>query len=439
MGELAESDLAADPHSDSGATIRLLRRDFEKKSKLPERLVVALTEATVIGQQQWDKARQADDFSMFLPFLSRIVELKKEEAQALGYEEHAYDALLDDYEPGEKTANVARVLAGLRDELAPLIAEIAQSERHPHTEILKKEYPVAMQEKFGKHAAAAIGFEFDRGRLDVTHHPFCCEVGPDDCRITTRYDANFFPSAFFSIMHEAGHGIYEQGLRGDHYGLPPGLACSLGIHESQSRMWENAVGRSRSFWQHFFPEAQTSFLALRDCKLDAFYFAVNQVEPSLIRVEADEATYNLHIIIRFELEQALLNGDLSPADLPGAWREKYQAYLGIEPTCDANGVMQDVHWSAGLFGYFPTYSLGNLYAAQFYDQAESELGSLDNQFAQGEFTPLREWLGEKIHRQGQCYSAAELVEKVTGKPLSHEPFMRYLRGKLAPLYGLSVT
>jgi len=436
LSELAGSDLAADPHSDAGATIRLVQREYDKKRKLPQELVVALTEATVVGQQQWDAARRAKDFAAFLPALTRIVELKREEADALGYEESIYDPLLDDYEPGEKTSNVKRVLAGLRDELAPLIAEIAASDRKPNEAILKREYPVAGQEKFGKLAAAAIGFDFGRGRLDVTHHPFCCDVGPDDCRITTRYDAHFFPSAFYSILHEAGHGIYEQGLRGGQFGLPPGLACSLGIHESQSRLGENALGRSREFWQHFLPAAQEEFSALADVALDELYFAVNTVKPSLIRVEADEATYNLHIIVRFELEQALLSGKLSPAGLPEAWREKYQSYLGIEPDNDAEGCMQDVHWGAGLFGYFPTYSLGNLYAAQFYEQADADLGGLAAQFARGEFAPLREWLGEKIHRHGQCYSAAELVERVTGKPLSHEPLMRYLKGKLEPLYGI---
>ena len=238
-------------------------------------------------------------------------------------------------------------------------------------------------------------------------------------------------------MHEAGHGIYEQGLPPEEFGLPTGEAISLGIHESQSRMWENMVGRSLAFWEHFFPEAQRRFpAALGDVDLDAFYFALNDVRPSLIRVEADEATYNLHILIRFELERAILDDQLRPADLPSAWNEKYRAYLGLLPPNDAQGVLQDVHWSAGLIGYFPTYTLGNLYAAQFFAQADADLGGLAAQFARGEFQPLRQWLNEKIHRHGQRYAAAELVQRVTGRPLEPEPLLRHLRAKLAPLYGL---
>jgi carboxypeptidase Taq len=245
------------------------------------------------------------------------------------------------------------------------------------------------------------------------------------------------PTALFGILHEAGHAIYDQGLRGEQYGLPPGTFTSLGIHESQSRMWENMVGRSRPFWQHFYPRAQTAFpAALGDVSPDDFLLAVNDVRPSLIRVEADEVTYNLHIIIRFELEQALIAGDVTAADLPGAWREKYRHYLGIEPSTDAEGVLQDIHWSGAAIGYFPTYSLGNLYAAQFFDQAKADLGDLDGQFARGQFQPLREWLVSRIHGQGRCYTAPELVERITGRPLSPEPLVTYLRGKLFPLYGL---
>ncbi len=239
------------------------------------------------------------------------------------------------------------------------------------------------------------------------------------------------------MLHEAGHGIYDQGLRTECYGLPPGEAVSLGIHESQSRMWENFVGRSQAFWQCFYGEAQRRFAgALGDVPLADFYWAINDVRPSLIRTEADEATYNLHVLVRFELEQALVADDLKCADLPGAWNEKYQHYLGIKPPNDADGVLQDIHWSAGLVGYFPTYSLGNLYAAQFFEQADRDLGGLDAQFAKGEFEPLKNWLREKIHRQGQCYAADELVQRVTGKPLAHAPLMNYLKRKYGVLYGL---
>jgi len=262
-------------------------------------------------------------------------------------------------------------------------------------------------------------------------------MGPHDCRITTRYDEHYFPMAFFGILHEAGHGLYDQGLPIEHYGLPPGSYVSLGIHESQSRLWENAVGRSRAFWQCFFPMAQQHFPdALADVSLDDFHFAINDVHPSLIRIEADEATYNLHIIIRFELERAALRGDLSVADLPAAWRDKYREYLGIEPPNDADGVLQDIHWSAGLIGYFPTYTLGNLYAAQFFQQADADLGGMAALLAGGEFGPLLAWLRDRIHARGQCYSAAELVAAVTGRPLSHQPLLDLLRSKYQPLYGV---
>jgi carboxypeptidase Taq len=437
LGELRGTDLAKDPHSDAGATIRQLQRDYDKRVKLPQSLVEELARASVLGQQAWVKARQSNDFASFAPHVEKLYRLKRQQAECLGYQDQPYDALLDDFEPGAKTAHVAQVLAGLRAELVPLVQAIIESGKKAPVEIVSREFPAAAQEAFGKAAAAAIGFDFQRGRLDVTHHPFCAGTGPHDCRITTRYDERFFNSAFFGILHEAGHGIYDQGLRTEQFGLPPGSYVSLGIHESQSRMWENLVGRSHAFWQHFFPQLQAAFpAATSGVKLGDFFWAINHVEPSLIRVEADEATYNLHIIIRFELEQALLSGDLPIADLPAAWQEKYQSYLGIAPHNDADGCLQDIHWSAALIGYFPTYSLGNLYASQFYEQADRDLGGLAAQFARGEFQPLKAWLNEKIHRRGQCYPASELVELVTGQPLSHAAAIRHLRGKLGPLYGL---
>jgi carboxypeptidase Taq len=296
---------------------------------------------------------------------------------------------------------------------------------------------VDRQEVFGQAAAAAIGFDFDAGRLDVTTHPFCSGMGPGDCRITTRYNLRHFNDAFFGILHEAGHGIYEQGLDPEQFGTPLGSAVSLGIHESQSRMWENFVGRGRPFWEHFFPRARQVFHeALRDVALDDFVFAVNDVQPSFIRVEADEATYNMHIILRFELEQALIAGDLQPADVPGAWNEKFQQSFGLTPPTDALGCLQDVHWSSGGIGYFPTYTLGNMYAAQFMDQARRDLGDLDADFRHGDFGRLKGWLNERVHRPGQRYRAGELCRRVTGQPLSPKPLLNYLRQKFGPLYGI---
>jgi carboxypeptidase Taq len=426
-----------DPHSDEGATVREMKRKYERQVKLPQALVEELARTSVLGQQAWVTARAKNDFASFRPLLEKTFQLKREAADALGYEETRYDALLDDYEPRARTSQVTKVLAALREQLVPLVVAISASGRKPKVEILERQYAVKDQEEFAKQVAARCGFDFKRGRLDVTAHPFCTNNGPNDTRITTRYDERHFPGAFFGVLHEAGHGIYDQGLRSEWYGLPPGEAVSLGIHESQSRMWENFVGRSQAFWQYFYGEAQRRFAtALGDVPLADFYWAINDVRPSLIRTEADEATYNLHVLVRFELEQALVADDLKCADLPGAWNEKYQHYLGIVPPNDADGVLQDIHWSAGLVGYFPTYSLGNLYAAQFFEQADRDLGGLDAQFAKGEFEPLKNWLREKIHKPGQCYAADELGQRVTGKPLSHAPLMNYLKRKFGSLYGL---
>ncbi|REJ66751.1 MAG: carboxypeptidase M32 [Planctomycetota bacterium] len=438
LAQLAESPLAAEPHSDTAATIRVLQRKFEKQKKLPQALVEELTRTAVMGQQTWQAAREKDDYAQFCPIVEKMFELKRQQADALGHDGCRYDALLDDFEPEESTENVDRVLRSLREELVPLVAAIAESSRRPPLELLKRRYPIETQQSFGREVATQIGFDFARGRLDESAHPFCNGLGPHDTRITTRYDEHFMPSALFGTMHEAGHGIYDQGLRTEWYGLPPGSYISLGIHESQSRMWENQVGRSEAFWRHFFPHAQRAFPeALADAARDEFYFAINNVEPSLIRVEADEATYNLHILIRFELELALIEGELKPADAPAAWNEKYREYLGIEPKNDAEGILQDIHWSFGAVGYFPTYSLGNLYAAQFFEKADEQLGGLADQFARGEFAPLRQWLQAQIHERGECYTAAELVREVTGDDLSHDALMRHLRGKLVPLYDLS--
>jgi carboxypeptidase Taq len=437
LGELATSDLAKDPHSDVGANIRQLKRNFDRSTRLPQSLVEELSRTAAIGQHVWEAARKSNDFAKFAPILEKTYELKRAQADALGYEEARYDALLEDYEPGEKASNLTTVLAKLRDALVPLVSAIRESGHHPDLSIMTRRFGIEQQTALGREVAASIGFDFNRGRLDVTAHPFCTGLGPHDHRLTTRYQENLLTSALFSTMHEAGHGIYEQGLPVEQYGLPAGEAVSLGIHESQSRMWENLVGRSKAFWQHFYPRVQGTFPGLLDdVSLDAFYFAINDVRPSLVRVEADEATYNLHILVRFELEQALLQDEIKAKDVPMAWREKYQTYLGIEPPDDADGCLQDVHWSAGLVGYFPTYSLGNLYASQFFETADAQLGGVHAQFSRGEFSPLRNWLRENIHSFGQRYTATQLVERVTGKPLSHEPLMRHLRGKLEPLYQL---
>jgi carboxypeptidase Taq len=437
LKEVEGSDLVRNAEGVPATNVREIRRLYDRAVKLPKSLVEELARVTTRAQQVWQEARQANDFRRFQPWLETIVKLKRQEAEALGYQQDPYDALLDEYEPGATAAEIIRTFAALRAELVPLVSAITASGRGPRRDIVEREYPVNRQEVFGQAAAAAIGFDFDAGRLDVTTHPFCSGMGPGDCRITTRYNPRHFNDAFFGILHEAGHGMYEQGLEPEHYGTPAGSAVSLGIHESQSRLWENFVGRGRPFWEHFFPRARQVFLsALRDVSLDDFVFAINDVQPSFIRVEADEATYNMHIILRFELEQALLRGDLQPADVPGAWNEKFTKSFQLTPPTDTLGCLQDVHWSSGGIGYFPTYTLGNMYAAQFMEQARHDLGDLDADFRRGEFGRLKGWLNEKVHQPGHRYPASELCRRVTGKPLSHKPLLAYLRNKYTPLYGL---
>jgi carboxypeptidase Taq len=436
IGELLAQVQVA-PDSIEASNVREIQRAYDRAVKLPRELVEELARVTTQAQQVWQDARRDNDFEAFQPWLERIVKLKRQEAQAIGYEGVPYDALLDEYEPGATTAEVTRVFAELRAALVPLVAAVLESGKEPKAELLEREYPVERQAIFGQAAAAAIGFDFRAGRLDITTHPFCSTSGPGDVRLTTRYNPRHFTEGFFGILHEAGHGIYEQGLPAEHFGTPCGSAASLGIHESQSRLWENLVGRSPVFWEHFLPRArQVFFDALQDVTADDWLLAINDVRPSFIRIEADEATYNLHIILRFELEQALVSGDLHPGEVPGAWDEKFRQLLGLTPPSAAKGCLQDIHWSFGGIGYFPTYTLGNLYAAQFMEQARADLPDLDDDIRRGEFVPLKGWLNEKIHRHGQRWRACDLCRRVTGRELSPGPLVKYLHGKYAALYGL---
>jgi carboxypeptidase Taq len=450
IGELLDileaSNLTAEPRSDTAVNIREIRRGFDRRTRLPRTLVEELARTTSVAQSEWVAARSANSFAHFRPWLEKIVALKRQESACLAVSGAVgagatYDPLLDEFEPGATTAALTTLFASLRRELVPLVASIAEAARKrpapQGTPVLTRLFPRDRQKVFAEAAAAAIGFDFDKGRLDIAAHPFCTGIGPGDCRITTRYDEHQFSDAFFGVLHEVGHALYEQGLDPAHHGTPMGESVSLGVHESQSRLWENAVGRGKPFWTYWFPLAKRIFHeALSGTTLDEFHAAINQVEPSLIRVQADEATYNLHIIIRFEIEQALLSGDLSVSDLPGAWNQKFTEMLGVTPTADANGCLQDIHWSAGLVGYFPTYTLGNIFAAQLFAKARTELGGLDDSFAKGDFPPLLSWLRENIHRHGQRDRSAALVERVTGSPPDHRPLIESLRAKYAPLYDL---
>jgi len=432
------------------ACVREIRRDYERATRLPRSLVEELARAGSGAQEAWKAARRDNDFAAFAPWLTRMVELSRQKATCLGFGEggEAYDALLDEYEPGATAAQIESVFTPLGRALAELVGEIADAPSPPDDAPLTVHAPTAAQDALGRHVLGAIGFDLAAGRLDVTTHPFCEGLAPGDTRLTTRYDEAYWPGALFGTMHEAGHGMYEQGLpksathagpEGEDvplFGTPLADAISLGIHESQSRMWENFVGRSHAFWRWLLPEAGRLVPALGDHDVDAVYRAVNIVRPTLIRVEADEGTYNLHVMLRFELERAMIAGDLAVADLPGAWNERFEQLLGLAVPDDARGCLQDVHWSFGLFGYFPTYTLGNLYAAQLWEAISTANPDLDAQLASGSFAPLRGWLNEHVHAHGRRYRAWELCERVTGRPLEARPLLDWLSGKLRAVHGL---
>ncbi len=431
----------ADADDPRRANLKGIRRQVQRAQKLPAELVEAMARATTVGQQAWEAAKKANCYADFAPALQKILQLKREEAQAVGIGQHPYDSLLDEYEPGMTVQELEVIFKSLKTELVAFIGNVvAAKKKHKPSasasRILERAFPVDRQKILCQTVAASIGFDFNAGRLDETAHPFCSGQGPGDVRLTTRYNERYFNEAFFGTLHEAGHGLYEQNLPSEHYGTPLGQACSLGMHESQSRLWENQVGRSMPFWDYYYPIVQAIFPeSLGDVAKPTFFAAINDVQPSLIRIEADEVTYNLHILLRFELELALITGELSVQDLPAAWNEKFKAYFQITPENDALGCLQDIHWSAGLFGYFPTYTLGNLYAAQFMVKAKGDLADLNQRLSQGHFRLLTDWLQHNIHAHGQRYSAKELGLKVTGSPLSQHAFMHYLREKYETLYA----
>lgn len=418
--------------------IREWRRDYDRRVKLPKSLVEEMTRTAVEGRAAWVEARKNKTFSTFAPWLSKSFKLARKAADLYGHNGEPYDALLEGYEPGITSKQASEMLRDLRQRLVPLIEAVANAKRRPERKHLQGNFPLATQQAFNAEVATWIGYDLTRGGIGETVHPFCITLGPDDIRFGTRYRENDFSDALTSSLHEAGHGIYEQGLLREHFGTPLGTAVSLGVHESQSRMWENRIGRSHAFWEIWLPRAGNHFPELVKRKVDDVHFAINDIQPSLIRVEADELTYNLHILIRFELEIALLSGDLAVNDLPGAWNEKVREYLGIEVPDDTQGCLQDIHWSVGLIGYFPTYALGNIYSAQFVEAAEKDLGGFEDILRKEQPLVIRDWFNEKIHSQGRRYMPSELVEKVSGRPPSAEALTAYLSGKVKDLYGASV-
>lgn len=438
LAAIEGSELVKDRESEAAVNVREWRRLYDREVKLPRDFVEEFARTTTKSSQVWAEARKKSDFSLFAPQLEKIVELCCRKADLIGYETEAYDVLLDAYEPGTTTAQVVEVFAKLRPELVELIGKIAEAPRKPDFSILRKRYDIAKQRLFCESLAAAQGLDFAQGRIDEATHPSCNGLGPYDTRVLTRYYLDDLAEGITGITHEVGHGLYDVGIDDkSHWGTPMGETASLAIHESLSRMWENIVGRSREYWVYFYPQLQRLFRdELAEVSLDEFYGAMNYVAPSYIRVQADEATYNLHIMLRFELERAMIEGDLKIADIPGEWNRRFKDYFGIEVDNDANGCLQDVHWSHGFHGYFPTYALGNLCSAQFYTQAQADLPGMASEFARGDFSSLLGWLNKNIHSQGFKFFAPEMCERVTGKPLSHEPLIDYLYGKYGEIYGI---
>jgi carboxypeptidase Taq len=441
MGELisgAEAELnGAGYDSTEASLLRLLRRQYDDASKLTPDFVARSSAVSGQAREAWVKARAENDFATFRPWLEQVVELCQEMADLYGYEDEAYDALLDKYETKMKTAEVRAIFEQVKAELVPLREAIDGSDTKIDDSLLHQPFDIEKQQEFARYIAAAAGYDFNRGHLGTVVHPFATSFSRNDARITTRWYPDFLSPSLFGALHESGHAMYEQGTHPDFSRTPLARGTSLGIHESQSRMMENIVGRSRGFWLAHFPKLRETFPeALGNQTAEAFYRAINKTQPSYIRVEADELTYNFHIILRFELEQAMLNGDLAVADLPTAWNDKMNELLGVVPPNDSEGCLQDVHWTRPGFGYFPTYALGNLYAAQFYETAVAQDPAIADELAQGNTGPLVAWLRENIHQHGRKYTPGELVQRVTGGPLSHEAFMRYATTKFSDLYDL---
>jgi carboxypeptidase Taq len=411
--------------------VRETKWQLDRERALDAALVRERSEQRATARSVWIKARRDDNFAALAPHLEKIVAMERRVAAAIDATRDPYEVLLEAYEPGLRLDRLETVLGEVRAGLQPLVARIrAVNERAPWpASPLLGDFAEDKQLAFNRQVLTAIGFDFANGRIDASAHPFSTTIGSDS-RLTTRYDRSDLGYALYSSLHEAGHGMYEQGLDPQARGLPRGSACSLGVHESQSRLWENQIGRSRAFWDYLLPVAKQAFPALAPASVDAVCLAVNRMEPSFIRTESDEATYNLHILLRFELERALIGGDLHVGDLAQAWREKMRDLLGVVPPDDRQGVLQDVHWSAGEFGYFPTYTLGNLYAAQLLETAATELGDIDAVVRAGEFSVLLCWMRDRIHRWGQTWRAAELIERATGSAASAAPLLRHLERKV---------
>lgn len=436
LGTLLKELTSAEGLSESEQkNVLLTREDYEKNKKYSPRLVRALAEATSRCYHAWINARKQNDFSIFEKDLDTLVQLKKEEAQVLGFEQHPYNALLNEFEKGATVAWLDDLFTALLPPLKALLASIVEKPQ-PDSSFLHQHFDKDAQWRFGLEILKQMGFDFEAGRQDISEHPFTTNFNSRDVRVTTRINETDFTSMTWSCLHEGGHALYEQGLPADQYGLPLGAFCSLGIHESQSRLWENGIGRSAAFIEHNLPLIQQFFPQLKTVSAQQMFAAVNKVQPSLIRTEADELTYHFHVIVRYELEKKLIGGELNARDIPAFWNESYKQLLGIDVPDDNNGCLQDIHWCHGSFGYFPTYSLGSLYAAQLYAAMEQQHPGLNAEIARGEYTTVHQWLQQHVYQYGRCYTSGELCNKITGETLQMNHFIKYITGKYNVVYQL---
>jgi carboxypeptidase Taq len=421
------------PNTAEGANVREWRHHYERAKKLPPSFVVKFERMKALAYEAWREARAQSKFKLFKPHLVKIVNMVRQKADYFGYETSPYDALLEAYEPGARAERITQLLAELRPAIVALLDQVRERSDSAPEGVFHG--TVAAQQAFNQRVAEAIGFDFKAGRIDTTTHPFCNTLGAGDCRLTTRYREEDFTESLYSILHEAGHGLYEQGLPPEHFGTPAGAAVSMGIHESQPRLWENHVGRSRAFWEYWHPIACEYFPQLKNVSAEQLYAKVNRVRPSFIRVDADQVTYDLHIMLRFDMEQKLVSRQLEVADIPGYWNEQFQQMTGLKIVKDSDGCLQDVHWSFGGIGYFPTYTLGNLNAAQLMQTARKENPALDADLRQGRYQALLTWLRQKVHHEGSRYRSRELMEKVTGESTNIRHHLELLREK----YGVQAA
>jgi carboxypeptidase Taq len=439
--ETLEDELSDKPYDDDDASIvRVTRRDYDQARKIPPELVAEIARAGTIARPAWEKARKDDDFGIFAPYLEKNVELNKRLADALGYEDRPYDALLDRSEPGMTTKELAHIFEQLKQAIVPLVADIARHQDAVDDSVLYRGFDPERQLTYALDVVTRLGYDLERGRQDLSTHPFSIGFGPGDVRITTRVSKDFFNECLFGSIHESGHGMYNQGMAREIDRTPLWDGASPGVHESQSRLWENLVGRGRPFWRHFYPSLQKMFPEpLRGVDETDFHRAVNKAQPSFIRVEADEVTYNMHVLLRFELENQLLEGELKIEDVPEAWNARFKSYLGLDVPNDREGALQDIHWSFVSFGVFPGYTIGNLISAQLMEKIRVDIPDLDEQIERGEFASLLGWLRKNVHRHGRKFTPNELLERATGKPLTAEPWVAYVRDKFGALYGLAAA